>query len=352
MPNRPGSPTPPPPRRRLGVEQYVEGVLARDRGVLARVITLIESRRPDDRETARRVLDALVPHSGRSIRLGITGVPGAGKSTLIEAMGMNLLDAGRRVAVLAIDPSSRLTGGSILGDKTRMPRLSTRDDAYIRPSPTGSTLGGVAGHTREAMIACEAAGFDVVIVETVGVGQSETTVADMVDTFLAVLIAGAGDELQGIKRGLVEMVDLLAINKADGENRRPVERAVAQYRNAIRLLHPPESPWIPPVLPCSAREGSGLDALWEQVLAHRQALERAGLLSEKRRSQAVRWMWDLVDDSVRRMLREGPGLRDLAEGLEARVRDGELTASTAADRLLSALGLSADRSAVPAFPPS
>jgi LAO/AO transport system kinase len=338
MPNRPESPTP-PPRRRLSPDQYVEGVLGRKRGVLSRVITLIESRRPDDRVLARRVLDALVPHSGRSIRLGITGVPGAGKSTLIEALGLNLLGQGHRVAVLAIDPSSRVTGGSILGDKTRMARLSLEDDAFIRPSPTGQALGGVAGHTREAMLACEAAGYDVVIIETVGVGQSETAVADMVDTFLAVLIAGAGDELQGIKRGLIEMIDLLAINKADGENRRQVDRAVSQYRNAIRLMHPPESPWIPPVMACSALEDAGLDAIWDQVIAHREALERGGFFTERRRSQAVRWMWDLVDEHLQRMLREGPGLRDLAGRLEEQVQEGRLSASTAADQITEALGL-------------
>ena len=338
--SNPTGPPIPPPRRRLSPEQYVEGVLGRKRGVLSRVITLVESRRPDDREIARLVLDALVPHSGRSIRLGITGVPGAGKSTLIEALGLRLLAEGRRVAVLAIDPSSRVTGGSILGDKTRMALLSLEDDAFIRPSPTGSTLGGVAGHTREAMLACEAAGYDVVIVETVGVGQSETAVADMVDTFLAVLIAGAGDELQGIKRGLFEMIDVLAINKADGENRPQVDRAVSQYRNAIRLMHPPESPWIPPVLPCSAREGTGLDEVWAQVLAHREAMGRAGLLAERRRSQAVGWMWDLVDEHVRRMLRDGPGLRELSGRVEAEVRDGRLSSASAADRIVSALGLS------------
>ncbi|QDV36090.1 methylmalonyl Co-A mutase-associated GTPase MeaB [Tautonia plasticadhaerens] len=348
--SNPSGPPIPPQRRRLSPDQYVEGVLSRSRGVLGRVITLFESRRPDDRALARLVLDTLVPHSGRSIRLGITGVPGAGKSTLIEALGLRLLAEGHRVAVLAIDPSSRVTGGSILGDKTRMARLSVEDDAFIRPSPTGTALGGVAGHTREAMLACEAAGYDVVIVETVGVGQSETAVADMVDTFLAVLIAGAGDELQGIKRGLVEMIDVLAINKADGENRPQVDRAVSQYRNAIRLMHPPESPWIPPVLPCSAREGTGLGEIWAQVLAHRAAMERAGLLAERRRSQAVRWMWDLVEEQVRRMLRDAPGTGDLAARLESEVRGGRISASSAADRIASALGLTAPPGAGPDGP--
>ncbi|MEW4569247.1 methylmalonyl Co-A mutase-associated GTPase MeaB [Tautonia sp. JC769] len=335
----PPEPPIPPARRRLSAEQYVEGVLARSRGVLSRFITLIESRRADDRDLARRVLNELLPHTGQSIRLGITGVPGAGKSTLIEALGLNLIHAGHRVAVLTIDPSSRVTGGSILGDKTRMERLSLEPNAYIRPSPSGATLGGVARSTRETMLACEAAGFDVVLVETVGVGQSETTVADMVDTFLAVLIAGAGDELQGIKRGLIEMIDLLAVNKADGSNRPHVLRAVNQYRNALRVMHPPESPWQPPVLACSALENAGLDAIWNAVLDHRRTLERAGAFQQRRQGQAIRWMWDLVNDHLQRILREAPGLATLATDLESGVRKGELTASAAADRLIDALGL-------------
>lgn len=325
-------------RRRLAPEHYVEGILARQRGVLSRFITLIESRRDDDRDLARRVLSELLPHSGRSIRLGITGVPGAGKSTLIEALGLNLIAAGHRIAVLTIDPSSRVTGGSILGDKTRMAQLSLESNAYIRPSPSGATLGGVSRSTREAMLACEAAGFDVVMVETVGVGQSETAVVDMVDTFLAVLISGAGDELQGIKRGLIEMIDMLAINKADGPNRPLADRAAARYRNALRVMHPPDSPWIPPVLCCSALENTGLDAIWDQVLLHRKTLEHSGTFQERRRSQAIRWMWDLVDDHLHRILKEGPGLSDLAAELETEIRDGRLTASAAADRLINAIG--------------
>ncbi len=307
--------------------------------MLSRVITLIESRRPEDRDLARSVLGELIPHSGRSIRLGISGVPGAGKSTLIEALGMNLIAQGRRVAVLAIDPSSRVTGGSILGDKTRMGRLSLDADAFIRPSPSGLTLGGVAGHTREAMLACEAAGYDVLIIETVGVGQSEVAVSDMVDFFLVILIAGAGDELQGIKRGLIEMADLIAINKADGDNRTRAERAAAQYRNIIHLIHPPDSPWIAPVVTCSALENAGLDALWAAVLQHRDKFELAGLLQERRRSQAVRWMWDLVDEQIRRVLRESPGIRDLAARLESDVQAGRSAPAAASEQIVRALGL-------------
>jgi LAO/AO transport system kinase len=335
----PEPPRPPRRVRRLSVPQYVEGVLAKDRGTLSRVITLIESRRADDRALAREVLTALLPETGRSIRLGITGVPGAGKSTLIERLGLNLTSAGHRVAVLAIDPSSRISGGSILGDKTRMTHLSLDENAYIRPSPSGMTLGGVARTTREAMLVCEAAGFDVVIVETVGVGQSETTVSDMVDFFLAILISGAGDELQGIKRGILEMTDMIAVNKADGDNRTRAQRAIVQYQNAMRLIHPAGSLWVPPVVACSAIENEGLDRIWQLLNEHRQKLLTAGVLQVRRREQSVRWMWDLVNEAIQRHLHDSPALRDLTSHLADEVEAGRSTAAGAADTIIDALGL-------------
>ena len=324
----------PPP----DLDALARGLLSQDRAALARAITLVESRRTDHQAAARRLLARLMPHTGKAQRLGITGVPGAGKSTTIEALGCNLTQAGHRVAVLAVDPSSTRTGGSILGDKTRMERLAMDQRAFIRPSPSGGELGGVARKTREAILLCEAAGFDVVIVETVGVGQSETVVADMVDLFMAVLIPGGGDELQGIKKGLIEIADLILINKADTDPPR-AERSAREYRNALHILTPAHPDWTPPVLTASGLNNAGLDVLWAQIERHREVMTANGMRAERRAGQNGRWMWAMVNDRLGRAFREHPQVAALAPALEAQVLAGEVPASLAADQLLAAFGL-------------
>ena len=314
------------------------GILAGDRAALARAITLVESRRADHQTAARALLEQLMPHTGKAQRVGITGVPGAGKSTTIEALGCNLTAAGHRVAVLAVDPSSSRTGGSILGDKTRMERLSVDPNAFIRPSPSGGTLGGVTRKTREAMLLCEAAGFDVVIVETVGVGQSETAVADMVDIFLALLIPGGGDELQGIKKGLIEIADLIVINKADSDPER-AERSAREYRTALHILTPASPDWTPPVITASGLKNDGLDRLWRQVERHREVMGANGERAARRAAQNARWMWAMVQGRLDEAFRGHPAVAALSSDLERQVRTGRLPASAAADRLLKAFGL-------------
>jgi LAO/AO transport system kinase len=317
-------------------QEYVEGVLAGDRRTLSKTITLIESSLTAHQEIAGKVVDRLVAHSGKAVRLGITGVPGVGKSTFIESLGMMLVDQGHRVAVLAVDPSSKRSGGSVLADKTRMEKLAVEARAFIRPSPSGGTLGGVARKTRETMIACEAAGFDVMIVETVGVGQSETTVASMVDFFLVLMIAGAGDEIQGIKKGILELADAVAVNKADGDNIEKAELARKQYANALHLLMPATPSWTPPVLTCSALEMTGIDVIWETVLNHRKKLMHTGELEEKRQKQALDWMWALVEEGLKLRFHKSSEITQLIPKMKKAVISGKTAPTVAASILLLA----------------
>ena len=320
----------------LTVEQHVEGVLSGDPAVLARTITLLESSAPARRADAQAVLAQLLPHSGGSLRVGITGVPGVGKSTFIDQLGLNLVGAGHRVAVLAVDPTSSRTGGSILGDKTRMERLSVSPGAFIRPSPAGATLGGVTRATRETVLVCEAAGFDVVLVETVGVGQSETVVADMVDFFLVLMLSGAGDDLQGIKKGILELADMIAVNKADGDNETRAQLAASDYRMALHLMTPASTTWTPPVLTCSGLSNTGLDELWRQIEIFREKTGATGEFEDRRRAQQVRWMWSMLDERLRDDLRSRPHLEQLLADLESQVRAGAVTATTAVDAVWDA----------------
>ncbi len=311
-----------------------ERVLNGDRPALAQAITLIESTRSDHRAAASSLLQKLMPHAGNSIRLGISGVPGVGKSTFIEALGNHVIDAGHRVAVLTVDPSSAISGGSILGDKTRMEILSRRPEAYIRPSPAGKTLGGVTRRSREALILCEAAGYDVVIVETVGVGQSETRVADMTDMFVLLLLPGGGDELQGIKRGIMELADLILINKADDELESLAGRSAAEYRNALRLLHPRSPGWKVEVRTCSARDGDGIAETWQVALQHHDVLEASGELKTRRAAQARDWMWSEVNDSLITAMQGDPEVRKHIPDLEAAASEGRVPPTIAARQLL------------------
>ena len=302
---------------------------------LARAITLVESRKPEHRDQAADLLTTLMPDSGGADRVGLTGVPGVGKSTFIDQFGVNLTAEGHRVAVLAVDPSSSRTGGAILGDKTRMERLAVDPNAFVRPSPASGSLGGVARATREAILLCEAAGFDVVIVETVGVGQSETTVSEMVDIFVVLMLAGAGDELQGIKRGVLEIADMIAVNKADGDNVNRARLAAADYRRAIHLMTPASPNWTPPVLTCSALTNDGLPKIWEQIAAHREKLTATGERAQRRQRQQIGWMWSLIGDRLLDEFRGSSTVRAQLEQAEAAVLAGDLPPAVAADRLLA-----------------
>ncbi len=316
--------------------ELIEGIRSGDRRSLARAITLVESTRTDHRAEAAAVLEAVLPSTGGSVRIGISGSPGVGKSTFIEAFGLHLVGLGHRVAVLAVDPSSSRTGGSILGDKTRMAELSRHPDAFIRPSPGGTQLGGVARRTREAMLLCEAFGFDVVIVETIGVGQSEVAVADMVDLFLLLVAPGGGDELQGIKRGIMELADLVVVNKADGDLAAAAGRTVADYSNALHLVRPRWAAWTATATKCSALEHEGIAAVWQAVEAFRAAVTASGESDEHRSRQAVAWMWSEVQDTLVDRLRADPAVTALVDGLEADVAAGQVSPTTAARSLLAA----------------
>ncbi|WP_210485575.1 methylmalonyl Co-A mutase-associated GTPase MeaB [Microvirga antarctica] len=322
------------PLRTINAEAVARG----DRAVLARAITLMESRRADHRAKARDLLQALMPRTGKAVRVGITGVPGVGKSTAIDTLGSLLTARGHKVAVLAVDPTSTRSGGAILGDKTRMAKLSGDPDAFIRPSPSSGTLGGVAAKTREAMLLCEAAGFDVILVETVGVGQSETAVADLTDFFLVLMLPGAGDELQGIKKGILELADMIAVNKADDAGMR-AKAAAAEYQAALHILTPASASWTPPVVTISGLTGQGLDLLWDKILDHRSRLEATGELAEKRRGQDTKWMWALVHERLHDRLRQDAALRQRVPAIEAGIADGTLSPTAGADEIIGLLKL-------------
>jgi len=315
------------------------GVRSGERALLARAITLIESKRPDHQTAARQLVQDLLPRTGHAVRVGITGIPGVGKSTTIDALGLHLVEQGRKVAVLAVDPSSRRTGGSILADKTRMPRLAAHEHAFIRPSPTSGSLGGVAAKTRETMLICEAAGFDVILVETVGVGQSETAVADMTDFFLLLLVPGAGDEMQGIKKGVIELADMIAVNKADGDNVSRAAAAVAEYRAALHILTSRSPGWEPPVVAYSALTGKGVPDLWRRILEHRRMLTASGELESRRREQQVKWMWTMLEAKLLGRLQTDPALKARLPAIERAVAEGRLSPSLAVEEIAQVIEL-------------
>jgi LAO/AO transport system kinase len=321
-------------QKRLSIQEYHQGIIAGNRMILSRAITLIESNLPEDKILAQSVLESILPHTGGAIRIGITGVPGVGKSTFIEAFGKYLTQQNKRVAVLAIDPSSQLTKGSILGDKTRMDELSREPLAYIRPSPTGASLGGVTHKTRETMLLCEAAGFEVIIIETVGVGQSETFVHGMVDFFLLLMLAGAGDELQGIKKGIMEMADLIAITKADSGNEHQAKLAQTEYQNALHLFPPDGSGWFPEVVTCSATEQKGIAEIWELVEKHRTVLSKNGKFTENRQQQNLAWMHDFIKQSLEEKFYQNPQITTQIKTIQKAVSEGKKLPIHAAIELL------------------
>jgi LAO/AO transport system kinase len=326
-------------RPAIDMDRLTSGIRAGERSVLARAITLIESKRSDHQHQARQLVQDLLPETGKAMRVGITGAPGVGKSTTIDALGTFLTENGHQVAVLAVDPSSARTGGSILGDKTRMARLATDPKAFIRPSPAAGTLGGVAAKSRETLLLCEAAGFDVILVETVGIGQSETAVADMTDFFLALMLPGAGDELQGIKKGLVELADMIAVNKADGDNLKRATGAAAEYRSALHILTPRIAEWQPPVVTYSALTGRGIKEIWDGVVTHRKKLTATGAFAARRREQQVKWMWAMFDERLRGRLASDPKLKAKLPQIERAVAEGRLSPALAVDEIVETLGV-------------
>jgi LAO/AO transport system kinase len=325
--------------RTLKPSDLARGIRAGDRATLARAITLIESKRADHHKSAHHLVQELLPLTGNAVRLGITGAPGAGKSTTIDVLGTTLTGAGHKVAVLAVDPSSSRTGGSILGDKTRMAQLASDPNAFVRPSPASGTLGGVAAKTRETMLLCEAGGYDVVLVETVGIGQSETAVADMTDFFLVLMLPGAGDELQGLKKGIVEIADMIAVNKADGDNIARANLAAAEYRAALNILNPQSETWSPPVVTYSAFTGDGIGALWAKVLEHKEKMTASGELAARRRQQQVKWMWSMLEERLTARLRSDASVRGKLKAAEAAVAAGRLAPTLAVEEIAQLLGV-------------
>ena len=322
-------------RPQLTAEQYVAGIRRGDRVILGQAITLIESRRAEHQALAQRITEGCLPHCGQSVRIGITGTPGVGKSSFIEAFGLHLLGQGHRLAVLAIDPTSQVSHGSILGDKTRMEKLAASEQSFIRPSPAGESLGGVARKTREAIILCEAAGFDIIIIETVGVGQSETAVHSMTDFFLLLLLPGGGDELQGIKRGIVEMADLIAVNKADGERLALAKQSMQEYRNALHLFPPKDSGWTPTVEICSATTGMGIPEIWQHIFSFRKMASASGYMDRHRRQQARYWLYETIDNQLRAAFFQDQAVWEKLKSIEAAILAGQKTSFQGAEELLA-----------------
>ena len=322
------------PRKRLPVQDYISGVLNGDRVILSRAITVIESSLESDKQLSKKIVQGILPYSGNSIRIGITGVPGVGKSTFIEAFGKHLISSGHRVAILSIDPSSQRSKGSILGDKTRMEELSGMEEAYIRPSASGETLGGVANKTNESMLLCEAAGYDIILVETVGVGQSETAVHGMTDFFLLLMLAGAGDELQGIKKGIMEMADMVVINKADGDNVLKSERARVLYQNALHLFPPSDSGWTPIVLKASSTENSGIEKIWQEILRYKEMVSKNGYFTNNRNHQKIQWLYNTINDKLRQLFYNSKDIQNEFAHLKDEVISSKISAVEAAEKIL------------------